>query len=374
MAEYNSRNIYNELVDEIIKINKKYNLTNADSFPTAKWVSGKFQQLDRIPSLQSSLDSGLIDDPQRAADYERLIKFKDIALKYKLIKKETTRSGGIDYKKTDNGSKFIQKLSSSFLTWKDEKTKMREISDNENAEWQNKLSEEDKMLLELYTNLSANEYSTLMGLIERQKDRKNYMETLYNLSDNKLHKFQSLNLIHDDYKLNLPLIEKLLKFINNNTYARLKPFNKDISYITDRISADRALLNNYLERDIDKSSFRRSDLAKHADNIIDKLDNTEKFDILKKYKGLTSRDSNPNLLQMKIIDTNGSLTDLGRYIAIVISKLDRNPELIDRGEKPTQYSRLSRTESGREENISSRKQQKAVSRNMSFKKFLSSRN
>lgn len=374
---FDSKEIYDELVDEITNINKKYGLSNVDNFPTAKWVAGKFQQLDRVSSLQSSLDSGTVDDPERAAEYERIIKLKDIALKYKLVKKETTRSGGTDYKKTDNGSKFIQKLSSSFASWKDQKTRLREISTVENEEWYNNLSSEDKNLVDTYSQLTAKDYAFLMGLIDKQKDKQNYTNSVAFIAEHnpeKFEKLQSLKLINSDYTINLPFIRSLLNFINDKTYARLKSFNKDISYITDRISADRALVNNYLERNIDRSSFRRSDLAKHADNLLDDLDDYDKTTIMAKYKGGNIRGQiNPKLVSDKIIDTDGSLTELGRYIAVIISKLDRNPELKDRGEKPTQYSRLSRTDSATEENISSRKQEKASSRNTSFKNFLSSR-
>ena len=361
------KSIYDELVDTIIAINKKYDQSNRDAYPSPQWVSGKLQQLSFVPSMEQSLSSGNIQDPNIAAEYERTIALKDIGEKYRLIAKD-----GAKYKKTDMGSRFVQQLSNSFLTWKEKSKQMRELGDQENREWYNGLDTDEKKMVDLYSQLTAKEYAFLMGLIDRQESKDNYSDIVAQAAEknpDKVEKLQSLKLINQDYSLNLPIIRDLLGFLNDKTYARLKGFNKDISYISDRISADRALLKNFLDRQMDRTSHRRSDFATQSDDVLNKLTSREKKLIISnKYPS----EVRTKFQQLNILEPEGSLTDLGKFIQQVLTSGRDTDSLAKRGEKPTQYSRLRKSEVDTP-NKAERKNDKAGSRANTFKQFLTRR-
>lgn len=368
MAENGFKNVYDELVDTIIGINKKYGQSNRDAYPTPQWVAGKLQQLAYVPSMQHSLDAGQVTDKEVAAEYERLIALKDIAEKNKFVTKD-----GAKYKKTDRGSKFIQQLAHSFLTWKEKSKQMRELSDTENREWYDSLDENDKKMVDLYGELTAKDYAFLMGLLDRQEGKNNYSNTVDKAAEknpDKIERLQHLKLINQDYSLNLPLIRELLAFLDDKTYARLKGFNKDIAYISSRISADRALLKNFLDRQLDRTSQRRSTFASSSDDALDKLTTREK-QMLATNK--ISPEVRTKFQSLNIIEPEGELTDLGKFLQKVLTSGRDTDSLAKRGEKPTQHSRLNRGDINDPQNKQERKNQKAGTRSSSFKQFLTRR-
>lgn len=361
------KSIYDELVDQIVAINKKYGQSNRDAYPTPQWISGKLQQLPMIDSMEDSLNRGTVQDTSLAAEYERSIALKDILQKYKMIERDGKR-----YKKTDMGSRFIQQLSNSFLTWKEKSKQMRELSDQENREWYNSLNAEDKKMVDLYSELSARDYAFLMGLLDRQESKSNYsnvVDTAVKKNPDKIERLQSMGLINKDYSLNLPIIKDLLSFLDDKTFARLKGFNKDIAYITQRISADRALLKNFLDRQMDRTSHRRSDFVATSDDVVDKLTTREKQMLV---NNKFSPEVRTKLEKLNILEPEGSLTDLGKFIQQVLTSGRDVDSLAKSGEKPTQYSRLKKSEIDTP-NKSERKNQKAASRAGTFKQFLTRR-
>ena len=66
-------------------------------------------------------------------------------------------------------------------------------------------------------------------------------------------------------------------------------------------------------------------------------------------------------------------TDIGKIIAIMLTKDNDIDNVRQRGEKPTQYSRLNKVDIGSEHNKSSRTADKTRTRNKSFKDFLATK-
>jgi len=364
---------YNELVKSIEDIRKNYKASQSDNYPSAKWVAGKFQQLSYIPSIEHSLNSGAELPDEKKEEYEKIVALKDLGLKYGFIKKV-----GNNYTKTERGSKFIQSLAKSFSDWRDMAQELKSISYKEDDEWASKLSDTEKEYIEIYKQLTAKDYAYLIGLIEKQKDKKNYTDRVATSDDADsaiVSHLQNLNLINNNYTLNLDLVKNLLDFLNDKTYARLKTFNNDITYISKRISADRALLKNYLDRNMDKSSFRRSSVAKEADAMLDSLNGVERMLVKKAYDNM--RQLTPtelqHLKQLNIIDSDDTFTSIGKFIAIVLTKDTNLDTLQKRGEKPSQYSRLNKSDIGSDDNRSTRTADKTRTRNQSFRNFLSAK-
>jgi hypothetical protein len=367
------RQAFTELVSKLEAIRKDFGTDATSNYPTFAWIAGKFKQLYNIPQIEKALASGTIENPEKKEEYAKIIALKDVATKYKFI----TNDGG-NYKMTNNGSSFVQYLGTNFQSLKDLKNDFRETNFNENQEWYDKLPTEQKKIVDTYKELSPQDYAYLIGLVNKMKNKESYFDyvnTSAQKDGDKISRLEGLGLLNHDMTLNKKTISSMLDFLNDQTYARLKGFNKSIAYIVDRISADKALLRNALERNIDRTSMRRTDMAEKADGIIDKLDDNDKSVIVSKYKGGNVRGSiNKQKYQsMGIMDQSGSLTDLGTYIAVVLTKMDRNASLEKSGEKGTQYSRLNKSDVGGDFNTSTRRNERAGSRSGSFKNFLKQR-
>lgn len=367
------RQAFTELFDKMEDIRKQYNSDSKDNYPTFAWIAGKFKQLYNIPQVEKALHSGTINNPEKLEEYAKIVALKDISLKYKFITKD-----GANYKMTNTGSGFVQFLASHFNSLRDMKSDFREINDGENNEWYSKLPEDQKKIVDTYRELSPTDYAYLVGLANKQKNKENYMDYVQSSlakDGDKISRLQGLGLLNQDYTLNKEIINSLLNFLNDNTYARLKGFNKNVAYVVDRISADKALWRNALERSIDRTSMRRNDMAEKSDEIIDQLDKNDKDVVKAKYQNRTIRtfSNQKKLSSLGIIDNSGTLTDMGTYIAVVLTKLDHNANLSDTGEKGTQYSRLKKSEVEGDHNASSRRNERAGSRAGSFKNFLKQR-
>lgn len=366
------RQAFSDLISKIESIRKALGSDAKGNYPTFAWIAGKFKQLYNIPQIEKSLSMG-IENPEKQEEYQKIIALKDIALKYNFIKQVDG-----NYKMTDLGSSFVQYLSKNFQSLKDLKSDFRETNYSEDQEWYKSLPADQKKIVDTYSQLSAEDYSYLVGLANKQKSKDgymNYIESSLAKDGDKISRLQGLGLLNNDYTLNKMNITKLLDFINDKNYARLRGFNKNIAYIVDRISADKALLRNALERSIDRTSMRRNDMAEKSDKIIDSLDNYDKGVILAKYRGGTVRGriDTQKYQSMGIMDNSGTLTDLGTYIAVVLTKLSKNDSLASTGEKGTQYSRLKKSDVGGDFNSSTRRNERAGSRSGSFKDFLKQR-
>ena len=367
------RQAFSELFDKAEEIRKKFNTNSKDNYPSFQWIAGKFKQLYSIPQIEKSLQSGNLP-PEKQEEYEKIVALKDIGLKYKFIAKD-----GDNYKTTNTGSQFIQFLASHFQNLVDLKKDFRETNYNENQEWYSKLPENQKKIIDLYSQLTPADYAYLIGLINKQNNKENYVNYVQSSAakdGDKISRLQGLGLLNDDYTLNKKTISGMLDFLNDQTYARLKGFNKNVAYVVDRISADKALIRNALERAIDRTSMRRPDIAEKADVIIDKLNDKEKDLLIAKSlgkKGSNNPSEGANLIKLGLVDNSGALTDMGRYIGVVLTKLARNANLSSAGEKGTQYSRLRKSDIGGDFNASSRRNERAGSRAGTFKDFLNQR-
>lgn len=351
--------IYDELVKAIEQVRTNANSTQSDNYPTPQWVSGKLNQLKQLPYIEKSVNDVNIN-PQILEDYKKFITLKNIFIKYNLIKRD-----GKNYVKTDLGSKFVQELQKSYKVWST-KEQFANIASDENIEWYNNLSSDDKKLIDIYQELTAKEYAYLIGLLSNNTD--------INKDSEKTEKLLSLNLLNSDMTINLQLVEKLLNFLAEHTYARLKSFNKDISYTTDRISADRALLKNYLHRNIDRNSSRRNSLAVQSDLVLDKLTYKQKQILLYNYKKnlkfKTSDAVYKELVDLKLIDSSGEMTLLGLYICkLLTTNLDID-SMQASGEQGTLFSRLKKSEIDSDSNLNNRRNEKAGTRSSSFSDFL----
>jgi hypothetical protein len=367
------RQAFSDLFDKMEEIRKKYEASSKGNYPTFQWIAGKFKQLYNIPQVEKSVESGTVDSPEKQEEYEKILALKDIGLKYKFISKD-----GTNYKMTNLGSGFVQFLSTHFQSLKDLQANFREVNYDENQEWYKKLPADQKKIVDTYSQLSPTDYAYLIGLVNKQKSKGGYIDNIQSSlkkDGDKITRLQGLGLLNDDYTLNKDNIEKMLDFLNDNTYARLKGFNKNIAYVVDRISADKALIRNALERSIDRTSMRRPEMAGKSDAIVDQLNDNDKQGILAKYQNRSSRSAlnQKKLSSLGIIDNSGALTDMGKYIAVVLTKLSRNDRLGDTGEKGTQYSRLRKSDVGGDFNASTRRNERAGSRAGSFKDFLKQR-
>lgn len=363
---------YKELVKAVEDIREKFQNSQSDNYPTAQWVAGKFQQLSYLPSIERSLNSGSVTSPEKQEEYEKFIALKDISLKYNFIKQD-----GSNYSKTDKGSKFVQSLAKSFSSWKDIATTFKTANEEENNDWIKTLSDEQKQYLEIYKQITSKQYAYLIGLVEKQQSKTNYTDTVATSDENDseiLSHLQNLGLINSDYSLNNDVVKGMLEFLNDNTYARLKLFNNDITYIAKRISADRALLQNILHRNLDKTSFRRTSVAKNADEMVDSLNAVDKTIVKKAYDRVRlTKIETERLKELGILDADSTFTNIGKITALMLTKGDSLDSLQQRGEKPTQYSRLNKSDIESGENKSSRTADKTRTRNISFKNFLATK-
>ncbi len=370
------REAFAEFINKIEQIRKKYETSSKGNYPTFAWIAGKFKQLYNIPQVEKSLDSGFVDNPEKQEEYEKILALRDVALKHKFISKDAN-----NYNMTNIGSMFVQFLASNFKSLMDTKSEFRNTNYEENQEWYASLPNEQKRIVDTYSQLSPKDYAYFIGLVNKLTKKENYMDYIQSSlskDGDKISRLQGLGIINDDYTLNKKTINDMLEFINDQTGARLKGFNKEIAYTVDRISADKALIRNALERSIDRTSMRRPEMAEQADNIIDQLSDSQKQWVLTKSKGETfrmrmTRGDEDKLKSLKLLDKSGSLTDMGAYIGVVLTKLSKNDKLSSTGEKGTQYSRLKKSDIGSEFNASTRRNERAGSRAQTFKNFLKQR-
>lgn len=360
--------IFSEIVSKLEDIRLKYGSSPKNNTPTAAWVAGKLQQLQYIDSIEKSLASNGDLLPEKREEYEKIVAMKNIAIENKLVKFVGNR-----ILKTDKGSKFVQELAKKFNTWQTMYDKIHILADKENDEWYNSLNEQDKHLVKLYKDISPRQYAYLMGLIDKKMNKKNYSKFIDSSEEKNpemIDSLKSMEFINADNTLNTKLISQFLNFLNDKTYARLKAFNKEISYITDRISADRALMRNYIQRNLDKSSHRRNELAMDGDQILDNINDYDKNIIVKAYKGSRISSTEQAHLNRINILKGKEFTDIGRYVAAVLTGIGNLDSIRISGEKPTQYSRLSAKDVGDENNKQKRMQDKTHTKNLSFKNFL----
>lgn len=337
-----NKSIYKEIKDKILdKFGKSKN-----NYPTFTWVMGTFKKLQDYERLRRMVTHSSDVPHETMEKFEKQKILVDTALEHGLITDIEKPNGKHVLRVTGKGSKFLQELNQNIHSWNSlnsmnhkelKKTFLKGVEEAD-REWFDSLSREDQKMVEIYSQLSLKEYSLIKGLWNSKTNKENYQERLSNLQYSSPENFEylkGLGFINDKSRLNSDFTEKFISTISSLDYSHLKHFNRSISSKTDRISADKALAQNALQRSIDKNSPRSSDTGLRAQKFIEdsptdlisdivKLKNKEKYPNLVKDISLSNRE---DLKLNGIIDSNNNLTTFGQIVANLINRdSDTNDE------------------------------------------------
>lgn len=307
--------IYRSYIDQFIDI---FGMSS-NRYPTPRWVAGQFKKINLMNTLDDEILNSEISDDVKL-DKEILINFRNFFIKNKLL----TRTNGKVDKVGDITSKFTQYLTSKPDTELDKI--IRQLSYDIDSEWADTLSDDEKKMLDLYKNINVEDYRYLLGLLAKQKSKKNYSNIIDSSDINnpeRIYNLENLNLIKDN-KLNLNLIKTFISFIEKYGYTRLKDFNPDFRYAARHLSANTALAKNHLIKMLSSDNNFSNSFIPKAEKILE-LNNTSVTKLINKQK-LTTIDV-AALEKLGIIQNN-KITDLGN-IVIARAKLNKTRDEIN---------------------------------------------
>lgn len=136
-----------------------------------------------------------------------------------------------------------------------------------------------------------------------------------------VNKLKSVGLINRDNTLNVQLVKDLKAFLSSEgTFTRLRNLNKDIQHSNKRIASDQAYARNELEKKMDMSSSRQTEVSKQIGNVINSMTDTEKNLTLNAYRRQRLPTQAVQALQkIGILDNAGEFTEKGKAVAAVLN-------------------------------------------------------
>lgn len=328
-----------------------------NSRPTAEWISGMFSRSADIKSTERKLNDPKYVEAIRANDEEKgthnldnmenLLIVHKIGVKHGLL--SVSKSTGL-YKKTDKGSKFIQEIT-NFLHVRDESKagdsfkQTRAVWQNHTygalQDWFNDQPEQAQHIINTYREITLKEFYLLAGLLNDQKGKNKYVNRVESLEDSDHESYSALlglGIITEKNTINVEFLTNFFKTLSSYDDKHLRSFNASISSRVYRSEADKALIRNQLNRSMDSSSPRSSDVAVQAKEYVQGANPAflQKIKRLSMEKNgrISGADKNSMLLDT-IVDASGALTRFGMAVAALVGLKN-----LDQGEQSELNSRM----------------------------------
>ena len=251
--------------------------TEEGGVATNSWLAGMLASRGasegKLARLVAALDAGMLDEDSK--EYRDAVRTKiafETLYKYGLVKRDERgrytfpSSSPADAGKRYRLSKFRDMLSSGF---NDDKVKadlaknFRNIKDEVAREWAESLSPERKKMLDVYSQMQASTFTMLRSLfsVRGPSSVAAYRARINNAKfseSNDLQLLKKLGFLSDKMLLNRGMIKRFSDFLRDpdgtgapNAFARLMPFNPELTYFIKRSTADKALARNAVGRELD---------------------------------------------------------------------------------------------------------------------------
>jgi hypothetical protein len=337
-----SQQVYQEIADAI-------EANGSTKRPTVGWIAGAFKKAHDFSRMEANLKNrGDELNPDIRQTLQNTMILKDIALKHGLIKQENGK-----YDVTPRGSKFVQDVAKSLHEWdsinkasfKQLRGTVQQAKGEADQEWYQSLPPDEQHIIDIYSRLTLKEYAMLKGLKNSKDSKKKYTNRVDGLQDSDPESYATLRdvgFINSQNLVNDKLLTKFFDTLAKYDYRHLRSFNRNISSRLDRMTADKALVQNQLDRAVDKNSPRSSDSAVRAQEYINGLESKcDKAWIvaLADGNGVRCRANFDQMAEDGVVTKSGNerpeLTDFGKVVANFIK--NGNP---DRDEQGPLNSRL----------------------------------
>ena len=331
------------------EINDAINPDSSSKRPTVAWVAGTFKKAYDFGRIQRAVDEHADElDPQTLETFKNTLKLRDIALKNGLINKSDTGK----FITTEKGNRFVQEMAKNIKQWESlndmnfkqlRGTMLAHKFDADQA-WANDLPPEEQKILKVYGELTPKEYRFLIG-IQADKDNKqkyvNRIETLEDKDHESYSVLRELGFITPKNTINDQFVYTFFKTLDKYDTAHLRSFNRTILTSHKNIAAQKGLAQNYLNRSLDASSPRSSDVGVRAKEFLADQNGCTKGWIIALSKGpgqgVRCNDVDWNDLRLNdVVDSSRNLTNFGKVVASV-AKLGDNA---GNGEQDSVNSRM----------------------------------
>lgn len=261
----------------------RQNIINSDvgveegGFATNSWLAGMLASRGssegKLARAVQALDSGQLDpESKEYRDAARTkIAFQTLH-KYGMVKRDERgrytfpSSSPADARKRQSLSAFRTFLSSGFNEDKikaDLGKSARIAGDEVSQEWAANLPPERKKMLDAYSELTGSAFTMLRSLhaVRGPSDVAAFRARINNAKFSEANDLQLLKkhgFVGENLLLNRGMVKRFGDFLKDpdgtgapNAFARLMPFNSDLTYFIKRSTADKALARNAAGRELD---------------------------------------------------------------------------------------------------------------------------
>ena len=266
--------IYNDIKNEIIHSNVG---VEDGGFATNSWLAGMLASRGssegKLATAVAMLDAGRLDPESK--EYRDAVRTKiafEVLYKNGLVKQDARgrytfpSSSPADSGRRQLLSKFRDFLSSGF---NDDKVKadtaksFRNVKDEVAQEWAASLPPERKKMLDAYSEMSVSTFTMLRSMfaVRGPADvaafRKRINSAKFSESTD-LQILKRLGFIGENDLMDRNMVKRFGQFLRDpdgtgadNAFARLMPFNPELTYFIKRSTADKALARNAAGRELD---------------------------------------------------------------------------------------------------------------------------
>lgn len=266
--------IYNEIKSNLINSNVG---TEEGGFATNSWLAGMLASRGssegKLARAVAALDAGQLDPDSK--EYRDAVRTKiafQTLYKHGLVKRDERgrftfpSSSPNDARKRQTLSKFRDYLSSGFNDDKvkaDQAKSFRNAKDEASQEWAASLSPERKKMLDAFSEMGTSTFTMLRSLLS-VRGPSDVAAFRHRVNSAKFSESNDLNIlmkygfIGENGLLNRGTVKRFGEFIKDpdgtgadNQFARLAPFNPELTYFIKRSTADKALARNAAGRELD---------------------------------------------------------------------------------------------------------------------------
>lgn len=266
--------IYNEIRNRIADSEVG---TEDGGVATNSWLAGMLASRGasegKLARLVSALEADALDPESK--EYRDAVRTKiafETLYKNGMVKRDERgrytfpSSSPADAGKRQRLSKFRDMLSSGFNGDKvtsDTAKNFRNAKDEVAREWAESLSPERKKMLDVYSKMHASTFTMLRSLfsVRGPSDVAAFRARINNAKfseSNDLQLLKSMGFLGERMLLNRGMVKRFGDFLKDpdgtgapNAFARLMPFNPELTYFIKRSTADKALARNAAGRELD---------------------------------------------------------------------------------------------------------------------------
>lgn len=249
--------------------------TEEGGFATNSWLAGllasRGSSEGKLARAVAALEAGQLEpESKEFRDASRAKVTFEILHKYGMVSRAGNgryafpSSSPNDAAKRARLSKFRDFMSSGFNDDKivaDTKKNFREVKDEVSKEWAASLPPEKKKMLDAYSQLSTSAFTMLQSLfhVRGPSDVAAFRARVNNAKFSEatdLQILKKLGFVGENSLMNRGLVKQFGAFLrdpdgsgNPNGFARLMPFNAELTYFIKRSTADKALARNAAGKD-----------------------------------------------------------------------------------------------------------------------------